>query len=321
MFKAHDWDLKLLKFFIEKLIGTVRFKNDHFAVITGYGDYVHGNITICHVYYVEGLGHNLFSVGKLCDGDLEVAFRSNTCYVRSLEGDDVLTEPETNRFTNDDSSAEYTSISSKEDLDNLFGPNQEAPPFVSSSEEQISPISSDDGVESVQEDSADFDGNTLFTPYDAMTFEEAESSSIAADPSNMHKFNQRLDIWKLVPRPTNRNVIAIKWLYKNQTDTEKIVILNKSCLVAKGYKQEEGINFEESFAQIARLEAVRMFVAYVAHKNFTIFQMDVKTTFLNGPLKEEVYVSQPDGFVDPDFLDHIYKLNKALYGLKQAPRT
>ncbi|GJT54612.1 hypothetical protein Tco_0989666 [Tanacetum coccineum] len=81
----------LLRNFVEKFMGTVRFRNDNFAAITGYGDYIHGNITICHVYYVEGLGHNLFSVGQFCDGDLEVAFRSKTCYVRNLEGDDLLT--------------------------------------------------------------------------------------------------------------------------------------------------------------------------------------------------------------------------------------
>ncbi|GJT09345.1 retrovirus-related pol polyprotein from transposon TNT 1-94 [Tanacetum coccineum] len=96
---------------------------------------------------------------------------------------------------------------------------------------------------------------------------------------------------------------------------------NKTRLVAKGYKQEEGIDFEESFAPVARLEAVRMFIAYAAHKNITIFQMDVKTAFLNGPLKEEVYVSQPKGFIDPEFPDHVYRLKKALYGLKQAPRA
>ncbi|GJR54246.1 integrase, catalytic region, zinc finger, CCHC-type containing protein [Tanacetum coccineum] len=84
-------DRSLLRNFIEKLMGTIRFGNDNFATITGYGDYIHGNITICHVYYVEGLGHNLFSVGQFCDGDLEVAFRFNTCYVRNLEGDDLLT--------------------------------------------------------------------------------------------------------------------------------------------------------------------------------------------------------------------------------------
>nr|GFB11343.1 retrotransposon protein, putative, Ty1-copia subclass [Tanacetum cinerariifolium] len=89
----------------------------------------------------------------------------------------------------------------------------------------------------------------------------------------------------------------------------------------KEYAQEEGIDFEESFAPVARLEAVRIFIAYVAHKSFPIYQMDVKTAFLNGPLKEEVYVAQPDGFIDPDHPEKVYRLRKALYGLKQAPRA
>ncbi|GJR74316.1 retrovirus-related pol polyprotein from transposon TNT 1-94 [Tanacetum coccineum] len=102
---------------------------------------------------------------------------------------------------------------------------------------------------------------------------------------------------------------------------ENTVIRNKSRLVAKGYAQKEGIDFEESFAPVARLEAVRLFIAYAAHKSFTVYQMDVKTTFLYGPLKEEVYVNQPDGFVDPYHPDKVYHLKKALYGLKQAPRV
>ncbi|GJV32570.1 retrovirus-related pol polyprotein from transposon TNT 1-94 [Tanacetum coccineum] len=109
---------------------------------------------------------------------------------------------------------------------------------------------------------------------------------------------------ELVPRPTGKNIIGVKWLWKNKTDAENTVIRIKSRLVAKGYRQEEGFDFEESFTLVARLEAIRMFVAYAAHKNFAIFQMEVKTTFLNGTLKEEVYASQPDGFVDPDFPDH-----------------
>nr|GEV39506.1 retrovirus-related Pol polyprotein from transposon TNT 1-94 [Tanacetum cinerariifolium] len=96
---------------------------------------------------------------------------------------------------------------------------------------------------------------------------------------------------------------------------------NKARLVARGYRQEEGIDFEESFASVARLEAIRIFLAYAAHKNIVIYQMDVKTAFLNGNLREEVYVSQPDGFVDQDNPNHVYKLKKALYGLKQAPRV
>ncbi|GJT57933.1 retrovirus-related pol polyprotein from transposon TNT 1-94 [Tanacetum coccineum] len=132
---------------------------------------------------------------------------------------------------------------------------------------------------------------------------------------------KRLDVWELVECLAGRNIIKVKWIWKNKTDAENTVIRNKSRLVAKGYGQEEGIDFEESFAPVARLEAVRIFVAYAAHKNFPIFQMDVKTTFLNGPLKQEVFVQQPDGFVDPDFSNHVYRLKKALYGLKQAPRA
>ncbi|GKG05621.1 retrovirus-related pol polyprotein from transposon TNT 1-94 [Tanacetum coccineum] len=105
-------------------------------------------------------------------------------------------------------------------------------------------------------------------------------------------------------------IIKLKWLWKNK----------KARLVAKGYAQEEGIDFEESFTPVARLEAVWIFIAYAAHKPFPIYQMDVKTAFLNGPLKEEVYVAQPEGFVDPDHPENVYLLKKALYGLKkQAP--
>ncbi|GKB53182.1 retrovirus-related pol polyprotein from transposon TNT 1-94 [Tanacetum coccineum] len=96
------------------------------------------------------------------------------------------------------------------------------------------------------------------------------------------------DSKELISRPEGKNIIALKCLWKNKCDAENIVVRNKTRLVAKGYKQEEGIDFEESFAHVARLEAVRMFIAYAAHKNITIFQMDVKTTFLNGPFKEEV---------------------------------
>ncbi|GJY44198.1 gag-pol polyprotein [Tanacetum coccineum] len=116
-------------------------------------------------------------------------------------------------------------------------------------------------------------------------------------------------------------IINLKWLWKNKKDEDQTVIHNKIRLVAKGYAQEEGINFEESFAPVARLEAVRIFVAYATHKYFPIYQMDVKTVFLNGPLKDEVYVEQPDVFVDPDHPEKVYRLRKALYGLKQAPRA
>ncbi|GJW55233.1 integrase, catalytic region, zinc finger, CCHC-type containing protein [Tanacetum coccineum] len=293
-------NLKLLKNFIEKFMGTVRFGNDHFAAITGYDNYVHGKVTTCHVCYVEGLGHNLFSVGQLCDGDLEVTFRSKTspeflwaeaistacftqnrsliharynktpyeliqdrkpnvqyfhvfgslCYPSNDCEDLGKTKPKAdigifigysessrgfqiyNRRTSNIMETihvkfdELTAMASEHNLDNLFGPMYEkyfekrSPevsinsaaqttlnnedtyssssiiiedkilPLVSSSEEQISPISNDVVVELVQEDSTDLDENTLITPYNSSMFEEAESSSTAADPSNMHEFNQ-----------------------------------------------------------------------------------------------------------------------------------
>ncbi|GJT97573.1 retrovirus-related pol polyprotein from transposon TNT 1-94 [Tanacetum coccineum] len=643
-------DRSLLRNFIEKFMGTVRFGNDNFAAIIGYGDYIHGNISICHVYYVECLGHNLFSVGQFCVGDLEVAFRSKTCYVQNLEGDDLLTggrdsnlytisisdmaasspiclmskatstkswlwhrrlshlnfgtindltkldlvdglpkfkygkdhlcsacergkskkashppklipsdysklellhmdlcgpmrvasvngkkyilvivddfsrftwvyflrskdetpeiikkfiaqaqlnykakvckirtdngtefknatlkayyeklgimqqfsiartpqqngvverrnrtlveaartmlifsrlpeflwaeavatacftqnrsiintrhnktpyellrgrkpnveyfhvfgslcyptndrddlgkmkpkadigvfigysetsrgfriynrrtkrimetihvkfdeltaiasehdclEPELQRFNNQNSSDDLMNTPSKEDLDNLFGPmfedyfeqkssdttinsaaqpthdqedspstssiivdTHEAPPVVTTSDEQTSPISLQESDEFNQEDSADFDGNTQFVPYDSLNHEEIESSTTNLEPSNVQNFHQvqpsthiwtkdhpldqvigdpskpvmtrqrlhtdseTIQVWELVPRPEGKNVIALKWLWKNKCDADNIVVRNKTRLVAKGYKQEEGIDFEES---------------------------------------------------------------------------
>nr|GEU47780.1 reverse transcriptase domain-containing protein [Tanacetum cinerariifolium] len=132
---------------------------------------------------------------------------------------------------------------------------------------------------------------------------------------------KRLDVWVLVLAPDNITPLTLKWLFKNKHDEEKLVIRNKSSLVVRGYRQEEGIYFEESFAPVARMEAIRIFLAYVAHKSFTVFQMDVKTVFLHGTLKEDVYVCQPEGFINANQPSHVFKFKKALYGLKQAPRA
>ncbi|GJU22005.1 retrovirus-related pol polyprotein from transposon TNT 1-94 [Tanacetum coccineum] len=148
----------------------------------------------------------------------------------------------------------------------------------------------------------------------------ADSAWIESMQEELHQFD-RLDVWELVDRPLCKNVINLKWLWKNKRDEENTIIRNKSHLVAKGYAQKEEIDFEESFAPVAQLEVVRLFIAYAAHKSFIVYQMDVKTTFLYGPLKEKVYVNQPDGFVNPYHPDKVYRLKKALYGLKQAPRA
>ncbi|GJR46575.1 retrovirus-related pol polyprotein from transposon TNT 1-94 [Tanacetum coccineum] len=132
---------------------------------------------------------------------------------------------------------------------------------------------------------------------------------------------KRLDVWELVPMPDNVKALTLKWLFKNKHDEENTVIRNKTRLVVRGYRQEEGIDFKESFAPVSRMEAIRIFLAYATHKSFIVFQIDVKTTFLHGTLKEYVYVCQPEGFIDADHPSHVYKLKKALYGLKQAPRA
>nr|GFB24236.1 retrovirus-related Pol polyprotein from transposon TNT 1-94 [Tanacetum cinerariifolium] len=108
---------------------------------------------------------------------------------------------------------------------------------------------------------------------------------------------------------------------QNKKDESSLVIRNKARLVAVGYSQQEGIDYDSTFAPVARIEAIRLFLAYAAHKDFTVYQIDVKTAFLNGILKEEVYVGQPPGFVSKQYPDHVYALDKALYGLKQSPRA
>ncbi|KAJ9538735.1 hypothetical protein OSB04_031468 [Centaurea solstitialis] len=131
----------------------------------------------------------------------------------------------------------------------------------------------------------------------------------------------RNNVWLLVPRPRKRTIIGSKWIFRNKLDEIGTIIRNKARLVAQGYRQEKGIDYDETFAPVARLEAIRLFLAFAAHMNFKVYQMDIKNAFLNGKINEEVYVAQPPGFVDPKFPDHVYKLNKALYGLKQAPRA
>nr|GFC44715.1 copia protein [Tanacetum cinerariifolium] len=123
------------------------------------------------------------------------------------------------------------------------------------------------------------------------------------------------------PRPEGKTIIKTKWIFKNKKDESSLVIRNKARLVAFGCSQQQGIDYDKMFTPVARIEAICLFLAYAAHKDFTVFQMDVKTVFLNGILKEEVYVGQPPGFVSKQYPDHAYALDKALYGLNQAPRA
>ncbi|GKA46558.1 retrovirus-related pol polyprotein from transposon TNT 1-94, partial [Tanacetum coccineum] len=518
-------DRSRLKNFVKKFIGTVRFGNDNFGAIIGYGDYVIGDSVISKVYYMEGLGPNLFSVRQFCNSDLEVAFRKHSfprspqqngvverrnctlmeaartmlifskalmflwaaaiataCYTqnRSLihtrhnktlyelvhdkkldltffrvfgalcyptnDSEDLgKLQPTTvigifvgyapsrkgyriyNKRTmilkpgqislgfvpNPFPATPYVPPTNKE-LEILFqlmfdeylepprvkrpvSPalavsvlvnsagtpssttiDQDAPsPSHSPSSSALQSPSSHQGVavgSTIIEDNpfAPVDNNPFVNVFALEPSSEASSSgddhpldNVIGNPSRpvstrkqlatdalwclynsvlskvkpknfksaitedcwfqamqdeIHEFD-RLQVWELVPRPDCVMIIALKWIYKVKLDEYGDVLKNKARLVAKGYRQEEGIDFEESFAPVARIEAIRIFIANAASKNMTIYQMDVKTTFLNGELKEEVYVCQPEGFVDPDHPTHVYRLKKALYGLKQAPRA
>lgn len=153
-------------------------------------------------------------------------------------------------------------------------------------------------------------------------FKDAENDEfwILAMQEELNQF-ERSDVWELVPRPSTQSVIGTKWVFRNKRDEHGVIVRNKARLVAQGYNQEEGIDYEETFAPVARLESIRMLLAFASHKEFILYQMDVKSAFLNGYIVEEVYVEQPPGFQDHKYPDYVFKLKKALYGLKQAPRA
>jgi len=148
----------------------------------------------------------------------------------------------------------------------------------------------------------------------------SDENWVVAMQDELNQF-ERNKVWKLVSRPNDYQVVGTKWVFKNKLDESGNVIRNKARLVAKGYNQIEGIDFDETFAPVARLEAIRILLSLACYKGFKLKQMDVKNAFLNGDLKEEVFVEQPPGFENHVFPNHVYKLEKALYGLKQAPRA
>ncbi|GJT26746.1 retrovirus-related pol polyprotein from transposon TNT 1-94 [Tanacetum coccineum] len=534
--------------FINKFLGTVKFGNDHVEKILGYGDHQIRNVTISRVYYVEGLGHNLFSVGQFCDSNFEVAFRQHTYFIRNLEGVDLLTgsrgnnlytlslgdmmasspicllskasktkhglirglpklkfekdhlcstcaigkskkkphkpkSEDTNqeklyllhmdlcglmrvasvngkkyifvivddysRFTwvkclrlkdeapdfiikflkmiqaeavatacytqncsiirlchgktpyellhdklldlsffhvfgalcyptNDSENlgklqskadidfdeltamaSEHSSLEpvlhemtpttissglvpnppsstpfvppSRTDWDILFqplfdellNPSSNAPSPINSqtTPETQSPVISND----VEEENHDLDvAHMNNDPFFGILIPENDfeaSSSSDVIPTIVHTaapYSEHVTKWTK-DHPLD-NIIG-KLERPVKLDELEGILKNKARLVARGYHQQEGIDFQESFAPVARLDAIRIFLAYAAHMNMIVYQMDVKTEFLNGILREELYVSQPDGFVDQENPNHVHKLKKALYGLKQVPRA
>jgi hypothetical protein len=163
---------------------------------------------------------------------------------------------------------------------------------------------------------------SLLSKIEPKNFEEA-----SRDKNWVNAMNEELDqiekneTWELVPRPKDKNVIGTKWVFRNKLNEDGQVVRNKERLVCKGYAQVEGVDFDETFSLVARLEAIRIFLAFASYKSIKVYQMDVKSTFLNGNLEEEVFIEQPEGFQLTDNQDYVCKLKKTLYGLKQAPRA
>nr|GEX63061.1 hypothetical protein [Tanacetum cinerariifolium] len=400
-------DRSRLMNFVKKFTGTVRFKNDHFGAIMGYGGYVIGDSIISRIYYVEGLGHNLFSVGQFCDSNLEVAFKKHlvmfetrmapmflwaevvatACYTqnRSLihtRHNNTPYElmhnkkPDLTFFrvfgalcypTNDSEDLEKLQPTADIGIFIGYAPSKKGARSKSGScnslctptnkdleilfqpmfDEYLEPLRIERPVHPAHTVQAPVKsaGTPSFTTID----QDAPSPSISPSSSTLQSYSLHQGIAAesifikdnhVAPVDNNPfvNVFALEpyskasssgdisstestYIYKVKLDEYGDVLKNKAQLVAKGYRREEGIDFEESFAPVAHIEAIHIFIANTASKNMTIYQMDVKTTFLNNELKEEVYISQPEGFVDPDHPTHVYRLKKALYGLKYAPRA
>ncbi|GJT62717.1 retrovirus-related pol polyprotein from transposon TNT 1-94 [Tanacetum coccineum] len=361
-------NLKLLCNFVEKFLGTVRFGNDQFAPILGYGDLIQGNVTIKRVYYVEGLNHNLFSVGQFCDADLEVAFRKSTCFVRDLQGNDLLTGSRgSDLYT---ISLQETTSSTPICFMAKASPTQA---WHGNLEQDILPISKKkalniqtstprtpkqngvverrnrtlinhsiphgkrrhithhdrkpsikhlhifgctcyllemgnldkmkkkgimchglvpQGLKASDYDNSDPCPKTNVVP-------TAEKDDFVTSRDELHQFD-RLKVWELVDKPFGKMIIKLKWLWKNKKDEDQTVIRNKARLVAYKLCLEEGIDFEESLLQL---------------------QLGSSSDFCcPRSTQEEVYVAQPEGFVDPDHPEKVYLLRKALYGLKHKSK-
>ncbi|GJY08698.1 retrovirus-related pol polyprotein from transposon TNT 1-94 [Tanacetum coccineum] len=280
LLKTYDGGSLMAQEFHEKFIGRVRFRNDHFVAIMGYGDYVIGDSVISRVYYVKGLGHNLFSVRQFCDSELEVTFRKHLCYVRNTDGVELIKGSHGSNL--------YTI--SVEDMMKFSPISLLSKAFKNKSwlwHRRLNHLNFGTINDLARKD--------LVRGLPRLKFEKDHlCSACQLGKSKKHTHTPKTENTNLEVLNTLHMDLSLKWIYKVKLDEYGDVLKNKARLVANGYRQEKGIDFEESFAP---------------------------TTFLNGDLKEEVYVSQPEGFVDPDHPTNVYRLKKALYGLKQAPRA
>nr|GEV82257.1 Gag-Pol polyprotein [Tanacetum cinerariifolium] len=261
-------NLKLLTNFVEKFLGTVKFRNDQIASILGYGDLVQGTVTIKRVYCVEGLNHNLFSVGQLCDADLEVTFLKSTCYIRNLKGNDLLIEPTqaptvtaTANINQAETIMENAQVEDDEFINIFCTPVQER------------------GKKS----SCHVDSSNMHTLYQRHLSEhrwtkDRPLEQVTRNPSQSIRIRRQLEtdgemctfaltVSRTEPKNIKEAMADSAWIESMQEELhqfdrldENNVIRNKSYLLAKGYAQKEGIDFEESFAPVAMLEAVRLFI-------------------------------------------------------------
>ncbi|KAK2382406.1 putative mitochondrial protein [Trifolium repens] len=191
--------------------------------------------------------------------------------------------------------------------------------------EEASPIEASEEHDDISEDYTQTSAETNEAPKRKFKYRSSHPEDLILGnketmQDELNQF-QRNDVWDLVPRPKHKNIIGTKWVFRNKLNEQGEVVRNKARLVAQGYSQQEGIDFTETFAPVARLEAIRLLLSYAVNNGITLYQMDVKSAFLNGVISEEVYVKQPPGFEDLKNPDYVYKLNKSLYGLKQAPRA
>nr|GEU42943.1 copia protein [Tanacetum cinerariifolium] len=380
-----------------------------FIVDSGCTKHMTGNLKLlCNfVEKLLGLNHNLFSVGQLCDADMEVAFRKSACFVRDLQGNDLLTDNHgSNLYTislQESTSSnplclmakasptqawlwnrrlshpnsDYINLLSKKDIvislpklkyvkDQLCSSCELSKVKRSSFKSKAVPsskgrlnllhmdlcgpmrVSSINGKKYILVIVDDYSRYTwtlfLYTndpsqqeldllfgplydeffnvgsnPQDKQPLMNIPSTSAPSTPTNVNaeeNNNDQAEEGEQLHDDEFTNAFCAPTQEETESSSHNI-----ARLVAKGYAQEEGIDFKESFAPVACLEAIQIFITYASHKSFPIYQMYVKTVFLNGPLKEEVYVAQPDGFVDLDHPEKVYRLRKALYGLKQALRA
>nr|GEU69282.1 hypothetical protein [Tanacetum cinerariifolium] len=320
--------------------GTIRFENDQIAKIMGYGDYQLGNVIISRtkswlwhrrLSYLNFGTLNKLAKDGLTSGIPKLKFKKDRlCSACALGKSKKSSHQPKAEDTNQEKlyllhvdlcgpmlpnpvPQQPFNPPTRNDWDRLFQPMFD---------EYFNPPSSIVSLVPVVNAPRAVDIAELI----GKLTEDHPLANVIGDPSRpamqeeIHEF-ERLQVWESVPCPDKVMLIKLKQIFKVKKDEFGGVLKNKARLVAQGFRQEEGIDFEESFASVAKIEANRIFVSHAANKNMTIYRMDFKTNFLNGELKEEVYVSQPKGFVDQDNPSHVYKLKKALYGLKQAPRA